>query len=187
MRQAVRLITVIVGVTAIVSSISFVIFQWLFPIRHDLPKVIGIESDAQGQMLRAIVFESSHRILFRDWEGHPHGSDYNHFFLQVAGQPRQELTFLPQHLPASVIDEESCRPVADSPLWISAGFFGKGHRIDVVVFDGDGVRTHREIEVTSDMRHPGHDFWFEDGNRTLRFRASEGVGVYDVVSDTVTR
>src|SRR5206468_3781930 len=100
--------------------------------------------------------EGSYRVT--GWLPDPEGGHqtrikYRHFFLETP-TTRQELKFLPRVLPDSVIITDLCRPVQNSSLWISAGFFRPGPQIDVVVFDRTGVRTERTIAVSPDEWHP---------------------------------
>jgi hypothetical protein len=179
----------IAGCLVIGIPLCTVAVWWiLVPLRRDPPRIIGIEVDAGGQIKRQIVFEGSHRTTgwLPDPEGGHHTQiDYRQFFLEMPGQPREELRFLHDHLPDSIISGDLCRPVTNSSLWIAAGFFEPGSQIHVVVFDGANVRTHRKIDVNPDWYHPGHDFWFEDGNRKLKYHSSTGDGCYDVLSDSI--
>jgi hypothetical protein len=175
---------------AVVAIPVFALAVWRFvsPLHRDPPKVIGVELGPNGKPNRQIVFDGSYRVS--GWLPDPEGGHqtrikYSHFFLETPGAPRQELKFLLQVLPDSVIITDLCHPVQNTSLWISAGFFQPGSQINVVVFDQTGVRAQRTIAVAPDDRHPGHDFWFENGNSTLRFRSAIGVGTYDVATDTV--
>jgi hypothetical protein len=67
-----------------------------------------------------------------------------------------------------------------------AGYIDPGSQIDVFVFDETHLLHSRRIETNPDLHHPGHDFWFEDGNRTLKYRSEGGDGSYDVLSDVLT-
>ena len=181
-----RLIAVLLVIAAL-PAVAFAAWQLLFPLHREPPKVIGVELGARGQFSRRIVYEGSYRVIGslpgpEGWQ--QQRTRYSHFFFETPGT-RKELTFLPAVLPDSVIITDLCLPVQNTPLWISAGFFRQGPQIDVVVFDPSGVRTQRTIAVSPDEWHPGHDFWFENGNTTLRFRSANGVGTYDVATDKV--
>ena len=186
MRQNRRLIFASL-IIVLLPAMAFAAWQLLFPLHRDPPKVIGVEGGPNGQFVRRIVYERSYRVI--GWLPDPEGGHqtrikYSHFFIETPNS-RKELAFLHNVLPDSVIIANLCLPVQNSSLWISAGYFNPGPQIEVVVFDPSAVRTQRTINVSPDELHPGHDFWFENGNTMLRFRVANGVGAYDVVNDKV--
>jgi len=180
-----RQILVITFAIVALAVLLFGLAHVFFPLHRDPPKVIGVEPGPGGHPARRIVYARSYRVTgwLPDPEGgHPTRVTHSQFFLEAAGV-RHELKFLTQALPESVIITDLCRPVRDTSLWVSAGYFRPGSQIDVVVFDPAGIRAQRTLPVAPDARHPGHDFWFENGNATLKFLSTDGVGTYDVAGD----
>jgi hypothetical protein len=181
----------VIVLAALVAAFVMVVVlrERVFPLRRDPPRVVGVEVGADGKVKRRVVFEGSYRTTgwLPDPEGgHPTRIRYSHFFLEVPGSSRRELTFLPQVLPDGVTNADLCHPVEGTTWWVAAGYFRPGQEIDVVVFDPSGLRAARKIDMGPEF-HPAPSFWFEDGNATLRFRTSnKGVGRYEVATDTVS-
>ena len=61
---------------------------------YDEPVTLGERGNAQHQMIERIQYAEHSLTFFRDWEGHPHGPRYKHFFFEQPGKPRRELKFL---------------------------------------------------------------------------------------------
>jgi hypothetical protein len=186
MKSKRRLLHAAVIVVALPAT-AFAVWQLLFLVHRDPPQVIGVETTSNGQFSRRIVYERSYRVT--GWLPDPEGGhwtriNYCHYFLETPNG-RQEFTFLPKVLPDSMISADLCKPVQNSSLWVSAGFFHPGAHIEVVVFDPSGVRSQRTLAVSHDWKYNGHYFWYENGNATLRFQSPNGVSEYDVVADKV--
>jgi len=83
-------------------------------------------------------------------------------------------------------------PVTNSPLWIAAGTdpgsnFTGGHDFHVLVFDDHQVINTHTFSLKIDLEHPGDQFQFTNGNRTLRINTSLGYAqVFDVLTNRIT-
>src|SRR5213595_2344530 len=91
---------VVIVLGAFVAGLVMVVAvpEWVLPLRRDPPRVVGVEVGADGKLKRRVVFEGSYRTTgwLPDPEGgHPTRIRYSHFFLEVPGLSRRELTFLP--------------------------------------------------------------------------------------------
>ena len=183
----------LIAFAAIVALLSLVGCGNLGTLQKDPPKVIGEEVDPNGGELRRIVFEHSYRVT--GWVPDVHGGhetlmEYEQYFLEVASKPRQELTFLSEHFKRFGKHYGFFLPVKDSELWVTAGYFEPGEQITVFVFDHAGMRTHRRLEVARVDPESGEavhskPIWFEDANRTLRFRSPQGVRSYNICADSI--
>lgn len=180
-----RLRTVLILVASIGAGIG--VLQWLF-LHRDSPVILGAELDATGKITRQIVFEHSYLVtgyMPGPTRGHETRIHYSHFYLVSPGQ-RKELPFLGGFLSYQNVQKELCKPIQNSPLWVTAGYFQPGPQIDVVVFDSSGIRTRRTIPLSQDPANPGNDFWYENGNRVLRFyREGKTPGRYDILADRI--
>ena len=81
-----------------------------------------------------------------------------------------------------------CLPVQDN-LWVTTGFFEVGMTapLSVVVFDDTGIVRRRKLKCLDwNWKGTPYRFKFENGNRTLVYRVSQGFEAYDIVTDTVT-
>jgi hypothetical protein len=167
------------------------ILGWLvlfLPLHREPAMIFGSENDARGNAIRQIVFRPSYRTI--GWLPDPEGGHdvkikYRQFTLKESGKPNKELSFLSEALPDTAGIANSCEAVANSSAWVLAGYFTPGPTIDVYVFNETRMLSHRQINVTPDWNNAGHDFWFEKGNRLLRYKTNGGVGSYDVVADTI--
>jgi hypothetical protein len=183
-----------ITVVALVAFVLSVIGIWrlLNPFYNEPPVVIGSELDSAGKPLREVVFEGSYResrlssfLDFSPCVSHPNRTRYDHYYLVAANGSRQELSFLADFLPPTIIISNLCMPIAGTARWVAAGYFEPGPQIEVYTFDPTGVLTHRTISISHDDALGAPDFWFVDGNRTLRYRTGSALGSYDVVTDTV--
>ena len=183
-----------VGVALVLAGVLALALVARSKMVHDKSVTLGERTNTQQQMIERILYEEHSLTFFRDWEGHPHGPRYKHFFFEQPGKPRRELTFLNDVIPISIIMRGICKPVAGSDLWVFAGFFDPGHdygdpkrrdhHIAVVVFDPRHVVRVREIPVQVDEYHPDENFWFGEGNRTIHFYRKKTNNAYDVASDS---
>jgi hypothetical protein len=155
--------------------------------RHtrEAPALMGVRTDAQGNVVQPIILETTYTTRGPFLGGHGpwyEKSQYSRkYFLEKAGKPRLELTFLGQeHISEGVQGNMPCCPVDNSPLWVAVYV---SIELWVVVFDETQVVHRRRFEYTSDDHGAG--FNFENGNRTLVYRTVQGLQAYDITTDTL--
>ena len=179
----------IVAVPAMTVATFHLLYPVLYPVHQKPTLIIGAEVGPNGSFSRRVTYEGSYRVITTwlpdpDEPRHEWRAKYRHFYFETPTTPRIELLFLPKVLPDSIIMRDLCKPVENTSLWVAAGYFLPGNQINLVVFDLTGIRTSRQIAISSNGKNQG--FWFRNGNKTIKFRSKNGIGTYDVVNDVLT-
>jgi hypothetical protein len=179
---------------------------WTHRVTRQAPQLLGTRLNAQGVIVQKIwrqTSTSSAGALMTP-EGPRNRVQYKtEYFVQSTTNLMVRLPFFSdadfnyvEHKSKDVRSEllfcDKFLPVTNSPLWIAAGAdpainFTGGNDYHVVVFDGRHLINTRTFSMRADLKHPGDQFQFTDGNRTLKLNTSLGYAqIFDVLTNRIT-